>query len=64
MNIAIIGAIPPPFGGGTIYVKRFMEYCSIHRKTWQILVFDPHKERTNTVKSKCDNISIKIASSV
>lgn len=51
MKVFVVGVTPPPFGGVSIHVKRFSEYCWANSGRYTLGVFD-YKKRNISLKGE------------
>ena len=48
MRVLVLGALPPPIGGVSIHIDRFLDYCWENDSENSIVAFDIKKRRLFT----------------
>lgn len=59
IKIGLVGTYPPPYGGRTVHVQRLVEFISVRRKTWEILIFDFTKNRQRKLSENVIIVPLK-----
>ena len=59
IKIGLVGTYPPPYGGRTVHIQRLVDFISVHRKTWKILIFDFTKDRQRKLSENVIIVPLK-----